>query len=408
VLRAARPDDVEVIVALEVAAFGASDEPGVRAHLADDQTIGDWAVVTAPNDTADGPERIISASALLAHRMALDGVAFAGGQIEYVATERPFRRRGLVRAQFAWHHRRAAERGDLALFIGGIPYLYRRFGYGYGLDYPAVRVPGDMRPLTGDKVRIRPASAADQGPIRVLDALRPTSGLRIERDDAAWLVTTDTCHANQWEQLWVAHRDEQVVGWFRTQRRPEDGRVYLPAAAVTDDEPPSTTRAMIAHARALAGSDALMVWDVADSRFSTHLDQLDELGPALRHDHAIYARIPDPRALLDALRPILSQRFATSRYATRDGELVLSFYDSAVTLDLEAGQVARVRSVPGIEDPYAVGGVGIAPDWFGALVFGRFGAIGLADRVDDVTLGRAGGLMDVLFPARPADVVGEF
>src|SRR5450755_3625976 len=103
--RPAGPDDIEAIVALEVAAFGPADEPGVRAHLGDPATLADWVVV---EEEASG--RIVSTCGLLAHRMVLDGVAFPGGQVEYVATDPAHQRRGLVRAQFEWHHRRSAER----------------------------------------------------------------------------------------------------------------------------------------------------------------------------------------------------------------------------------------------------------------------------------------------------------
>ena len=44
--------------------------------------------------------------------------------------------------------------------------------------------------------------------------------------------------------------------------------------------------------------------------------------------------------------------------------------------------------------------------YFGALVLGRWGAQGLAERIDDVTLGRRAGLMEALFPRLDADVVG--
>jgi len=403
VLRSAGGDDVDDVVALAVAAFGPSDEPGVRAHLSAPGAVGDWTVVT------DGG-RVVSTSGLLPHRMVLDGIEFPGGQVEYVVTEPGYQRRGLVRAQFAWHHRRAAERGDLALFIGGIPYLYRRFGYGYGLDYPAVRAPGPLAPApdADPDLHVRLASDADLPAIRALDEQRPTSGLRIIRDGDAWALTMAMCRDNDWERLWVAERAGVIVGWFRTQHKPEDGRVYVPAAAVDRAEPPATTLAMVTRARQRAEPDALIVWDVADTTFTKHLALLDQLGPPLQHGHGLYVRVPDPVALLERLRPLLSTRFAGSRYAERDGALVLSFYDSAITLDLQGGQVLAVRPTTGIEDPFAVGGVGIAPDWFGALVFGRFGAIGLEARVDDVTLGRARGLMEVLFPARPADVVGEF
>ena len=133
-----------------------------------------------------------------------------------------------------------------------------------------------------------------------------------------------------------------------------------------------------------------------------------DLGEAVRHDHGIYVRVPDPVALLDRLRPVLSRRLGASRYAERDGELVISLYDHGLALDLAGGEVAAVRAVDGIEDPFATGTVGVAPDWFGALVFGRWGAVGLEQRADDVTLGRRRGLMEVLFPPLEADVVGDF
>ena len=429
VLRSARADDIEAIVALVVSAFGASDEPGVRGHLSTARALSDWTVVTAPSDgpgrsgrsgpAAPGPRpRIVAASGLLAHEMVLDGVAFPAGQVEYVVTDPAFRRRGLVRGQFAWHHRRADERGDLALFITGIPYLYRRFGYGYGIDYPTIRVPGPsiIESRAGPELTVRTATDDDLPAIRRLDSTRSSSGLRVRRDDAAWQVITTICRANDFEQSWVLSRVdpestiETVVGWFRTQRKPEHDRCYLAAAAIDAGEPASSTLAMIRHAGTVAGDDTLVVWDIPDTAYGGHLVELGdrgELGQPMNLDHGIYVRVPDPVALLDHLRPLLSSRLTGTRYADRDGRLVLSLYDSGVALDLVGGQVATVRAVPGVEDPFAVGGVGIAPDWFGALVFGRLGAIGLESRADDVTLGRRRGLMEVLFPRRPSDVVAD-
>ena len=423
VLRSAGPDDREAIVALETAAFGSSDEPGVRGHLAGERAIGDWTVVT------DGA-RVVSTSGLLAHRMVLDGCRFPGGQIEYVATDPGAQRHGLVRAQFAWHHRRAAERGDLALFITGIPYLYRRLGYGYGLDYPPFLLPPKPEPPTPEPPTPEPASevvarattsyadssgvafraavATDLEAIRALDRLRPTTGLRVDRDADAWDTIMAICAPDTFEHLIVAERDGHVVGWMRTQEKPEDDRVYLAAAAVDPAEPTTTARAMVGHARIAAGDHLLVVFDQPDTTFGRAVHDAHDLGEPVHHDHGIYVRVPDPVALLDALRPVLSARFRSSRYGARDGELVLSLYDRGVALDLAGGAVVAVRPVPGIEDPFARGDVGIAPDWFGALVFGRWGAIGLEQRADDVILGRRRGLMDVLFPRLDGDVVGDF
>ncbi len=99
VLRRATPDDVDGIVAVEVAAFGASDEPGVRAGLVGPgATVADWTVVT------DSGGAVVAASALLDHELEVDGATMPVAQIEYVATDPAHQRRGLVRQQFAWHH----------------------------------------------------------------------------------------------------------------------------------------------------------------------------------------------------------------------------------------------------------------------------------------------------------------
>jgi predicted N-acetyltransferase YhbS len=407
VLRQAADGDVEAVVQLEVAAFGASDEPGVRAHLEPPGHVEDWVVV---EQRSTG--RILSASVLLAHRMVFDGVEFPGGQIEYVATDPAHQRQGLVRAQFDWHHRRSAERGDLAQFITWIPYLYRRFGYGYGLDYPAIRVPDESigtseAAASGAAIIARVATDADRPAVIALDATRPATGLRVHRDGAAWDVIYAMSRDNIYEHLYVAERDGAVVGWWRTQHKPEDGRVYLQPSVVDPAEPASTTLAMVAHARQESGAVPLIVFDAPGTAYGEHLTALDQLGGSVRHDHGIYVRLPDPLALLERLRPVLSARLQDSRYADRTGTLHLSCYGFGIDLDYEVGEVGPVRAVAGIEDPFVDGGVGVAPDLMGALVFGRFGAVGLEERADDVTLGRHRGLMETFFPRRDADVVGD-
>jgi hypothetical protein len=256
----------------------------------------------------------------------------------------------------------------------------------------------------------------------------------VARDAEAWETILAICAPGTFERLTVAERDGRPVAWMRTQHKPEDERSYLAAAAVHPDEPPATTAALVDHARGEVPDLLVVVFDEPGTAFGRHLAALaggvvapglpevppgaadpqvaqlsgPGLGPFARHDHGIYVRVPDPVALLETLRPVLSARFAASPYAGRDGELVISLYERGVALDLADGAVAAVRAVPGVEDPFDDGGVGVAPDWFGALVLGRFGASGLEARADDVTLGRKRGLMDALFPPVATDVVGDF
>lgn len=104
----------------------------------------------------------------------------------------------------------------------------------------------------------------------------------------------------------------------------------------------------------------------------------------------------------------MSARLADSSYASRRGALDSSLHRSVVRLVYQQGEVVGVEPRPAAKDPTESDGLGFVPDWFPTLMLGRWGAIGLAERVDDVLLGRHRGLMEVLFPKRPADVAGDF
>jgi hypothetical protein len=102
---------------------------------------------------------------------------------------------------------------------------------------------------------------------------------------------------------------------------------------------------------------------------------------------------------------VLSERLAASPFASASGELVISLYRSAVALAYEQGTVVGVDAAAAVREPDEEGGVGIPPDRFATLVLGRYGALGLEAREDDVTLGRARALMAALFPPMVNDLV---
>jgi hypothetical protein len=77
-----------------------------------------------------------------------------------------------------------------------------------------------------------------------------------------------------------------------------------------------------------------------------------------------------------------------------------------VRIAYEHGEVTSVAQDPEPAlDPMDDDGAAVAPDAFPALVFGRFGADGLARRYDDVGYVRDRALMDVLFPAQHVDLI---
>jgi GNAT superfamily N-acetyltransferase len=110
VLRRATDDDLAAIVDLSIEAHGEQERPNlddlIRRHGAEV-----WTVVV-DDDTV-----VVSTTMLLARRLVVGAVGgptveVPVGQPEYVATAPAYRRRGLIRAQIDWHHRRSTERGD--------------------------------------------------------------------------------------------------------------------------------------------------------------------------------------------------------------------------------------------------------------------------------------------------------
>ncbi|OWY58743.1 hypothetical protein B7486_78330, partial [cyanobacterium TDX16] len=145
VLRSATDADVDGIVALSARLHGANEgrclphllrpeSPGVELP-ADDLALTtgpeDWTVVVDEHDA----DEVVSICALFAHRLRVGNVVLPVGQVEYVATDERHQRKGLVRAQIEQLHRRSDARGDLLTLITGIPHYYRRFGYGYALEW---------------------------------------------------------------------------------------------------------------------------------------------------------------------------------------------------------------------------------------------------------------------------------
>jgi predicted N-acetyltransferase YhbS len=392
VLRSAATSDIDQIVSLSVAAHGPHEAAGVR-HVVERDGIDAWTVVV------DG-EKVVSTSVLMEHQLEYGRVQLAAGQIEYVATLDEFRRRGLVRAQFDIHHGHAAERGDSVIFIAGIPYFYRRLGYDYGLRYPTRHHVPDTAVRMPPGWKVVPAIESDVPAMKRLhDAVLAKADLRIPRSDIEWRALVST--APKWsEGVVVARRGSEIGGWARLQHYPDEATWELLQAATSEL---AAAEALLAHACAVAGSATLGVLDRPGDPFGA---LLASIGFHVADFHALYARIPDARRFLQSIAPALSERLNASELKNERGELIISLYHRSVVLAYARGEITDVRWAPGVEDPTEANGVGVAPDCFAPLVLGAFGASGLAERYEDVVLGRHRALMDILFPKLLADVVG--
>src|SRR5690606_9922251 len=149
----------------------------------------------------------------------------------------------------------------------------------------------------------------------------------------------------------------------------------------TDDE--AAAEALLDAARQAAGGERLFV----SPRLGDPLETVAaRQGKPWSGFLARYTKVPDPLALLTALRPVLERRLARSPFADATGELVLSLYRTSLVVRYDAGTIT-LDTAPGHQDPPEDGVPGVPPDWFAALALGRFDPAELEARVDDVYLG---------------------
>lgn len=414
VIRRAVAADVDAVVALNVEVFGAQDAPGVRALLTGSLDV-EWLIAVAgPDAEQPGGGTVAAACARIPHTYDLDGVTLPGSQIENVTTDERFRRRGLVRALFDTHHHRAAEAGELLQVIGGIPYFYRKLGYGYGFDVPVtISVGTQATPdLDTGRVTVRDVRPDDVDWLLGLEATRRRQGLTVVRDRAGvqtWVTRTAEVDGIAWESLLVAEAEGRPVGWLRTIVWGEEAQLFLLPGEAPDLE---VARQLLARSMVLGQHVAdglgrpveVLASDQPDTPWSRAVHAAGRPRP---EPSGYYVRVADEVALLTALEPVLSARIAASGLARDRGELLLSLYDRGVLLAWDGGRVTRIEAAAPDPDPFDKGGVGVAPDWFPALALGRWGASGLAARTDDTILGDHTAVMDVLFPPRPNDVVAD-
>ncbi|WP_436492256.1 GNAT family N-acetyltransferase [Actinokineospora sp. HUAS TT18] len=369
-IRQAGPADLDQIAALLVARGEPADELDHR--LVVERAGWDCCAVAVDGD------KVVSTLTLLDETVYLGGVAIPAGQVELVATDTEYEGRGLVRALMEWAHARSAARGHLMNVMLGIPYFYRQFGYSYVIPIEPFR-PQTAKPSV-DGYTIRPATTADIPTMSALQDRAQIADVRMPHSPDCWHWIVDRDGSTQW----VVSRAGAVVATCRT-TPPEEGVRLLEIAAVDDEA-----------AVALLGffPDATVAVRPGLTALEPYLGPVEN-PQALQY----YLRVPDPVALLEHLRPVLSDRVA----GFADAEVLLSFYRSHVRFSVKDGAVGPMR--PGGVMQYAQNGAGCPPDLVPALLFGPLGIDGLRQRHPDVYSGPDKKLMNALFPPVSADLL---
>ncbi|MDH5373115.1 MAG: GNAT family N-acetyltransferase, partial [Acidimicrobiia bacterium] len=319
----------------------------------------------------------------------IGSVTVPSAVIEFVATDREFEGRGLVRRQLDLAHQRSSERGDLVQWMVGIPYFYRRFGYEYAVPTPDTI--DFVTPPAGaaNDLSFREASIEDVDDIVTLQDHMAASAMVVAEHDPllwSWFVKSPVY------RVVLAARDGATVGMMRIYDDDDTPLVFDVAAA-----DPATFRSLVAEACRPGGEATVAVRPGLE-------DYLEEFANRSNDGYAYYVRIPDPAALLETIRPELNHRLAESEIDVDDGELLLSFYSRSVRLKITGGRIGEIRRGGTLQAPVSQGGSGIPPDLVAHLFLGPLGALELEKRHADILLGTRRDLMDALFPPQSVDV----
>ncbi|MCZ2838711.1 GNAT family N-acetyltransferase [Modestobacter sp. VKM Ac-2985] len=383
VLRGCRPGDLEQVGALLADRGEPADALDHRLVVEDPDTGWEATAVVV-----DG-NRVVSTATLLAESVRLEDVVLPAGQVELVATDAAYEGRGLVRALMAWAHDRSAARGDLLQVMIGIPYFYRLFGYEYAIDVPPAR---PVHTLPAPAAGLRPATPADLPALaRLQDAAQAGADVAMPHPAARlrWLV------AHEASTTWVLDRDGAVVASARVPEPDDDVLVAEPTAV--DD---AAAAGLLAGVTALAAGRPVRVTDRPASLPGRAW--ADRLGAGSDLAEQYYVRVPEPGALLEALRPVLGRR-AGAVGARRD--VVVSTYGASWRLPATDDGLGPVVAGGRLQAPGTAGGAGVAPDQVGALLLGPHGMHGLSRRRPDVYPGRDAELYEALFPPLTADLL---
>jgi predicted N-acetyltransferase YhbS len=389
-LRTSRPGDLEQVGAL-LAGRGDPTDAEDQRLVAEDPDAGFEATAVV----VDG-DRVVSTATLLSETIRVEDVVLPAGQVELVATDPDYEGRGLVRALMGWAHERSAAGGDLLQVMVGIPYFYRLFGYEYAVDIPPARPVRNLpRTSPGPVPALRRATPADLPALaRLQDAAQAGVDVAMPHPAARlrWLV------AHEATTTWVLDRDGEVVASARLPEPEDDVLVAEPTAV-----DPAAAEALLAAVTGLAAGRPVRVTDrPASVPGATWTDRL-EAGSEEAQQY--YVRVSGAGALLEALRPVLSRRFARSGVDRGGRDVVVSTYGASWRLPVSDDGLGPVRAGGREQAPGAVGGAGVAPDQLGALLLGPLGMHGLTRRRPDVYPGRDPELYEALFPPLRADLL---
>ena len=306
-------------------------------------------------------DKIVSALLLIPQVWRYEEVELPTGRVELVATDKEYRRRGLIRVLMNAIHERSAALGHKLQVITGIPNYYRQFGYTMALQLGSTAtLPFTaVSPLKEDQVpkfTLRPATTADiPNLIRWYERLTRESLISVVRTPEYWHyelngrrpVTTATNNYHI-----IENAAGEPVGYTGVASTVWGKRLSLWHYAVDEKTSYLETfddvmRGLKAYAEEKYPDSLRPVYFTFDNGFPQSLKTLIRKtypGWSQGRAYAWYVRA-DPAQLLIDLAPVIERRLKDSGANNYTGQLGIQLFEKwgGLLLTFDQGRLSNVE-----------------------------------------------------------------
>lgn len=297
-----------------------------------------WVVVDSSEN-----DKIVSALMLIPQVWRYETIEFSVGRVELVATDKAYRRRGLVRELMTIAHERSTELGHLVQGITGIPFIYRKFGYAMAVNMES----GSGVPLNAIPTRkaddepdyiLLPATSADIPFMMECDTnLSHQSLLSAVRDADMWeyqLHRQSEKSVQNSDFLIIQATGGANVGFLWLYHDPWGKFLYCNAYAVAEHSSYLATyedviRGLNSHVQATYPENppSVVVFDGGMPQVLDWLVDRTTTAYMREHPYAWYIRVPSLADFMKQIKPVLDERLDGSGANQFTGTLRIDFYE---------------------------------------------------------------------------------
>lgn len=367
-------------------------------------------------------DKIVSALLLIPQVWRYEEVLLPTGRVEIVATDKAYRRRGLIRILMDAIHQRSAALGHQLQVITGIPHYYRQFGYTMALPLGAdAMLPFTAVPKLKDeevpKFTLRPATNDDiPNLMRWYDQLASRSLVSVIRTEDYWryelngrspvTIGTEYFHI-------IENQAGQAVGYTGVGSTVWGKRLSIWQYVVDESTSYLETfddvmRGLKTYAEAKYDEKIRPDYISFDNGMPQAVKTMIRKtypGWSAGRTYAWYLRVADPVQLMITLAPVLERRLKGSGANNYTGELGIQMFEkgNGLLLKFESGRLTHAEMKFFDDDENA------AFPWhsFWNVVFGYSDPNEMWHLLPESFTDRtAAVLLEAMFPKRPSWVIG--